>query len=573
MAKPDVLAEIEAIRERGGKVVVVDPRRTRTADVADEWIGIQPGTDAAWLLAVVNEFFANGWIHLGHLADIVADLDELRRRVRRLHAESVAALTRVPADVTRRIAGEIHAASAASVYGRIGLCNQEFGTLASWLIDVLAIISGNFDRPGTLMFANPFGRRSDWMRARGSTGFPSSAAGSRGCAVRQRCSDRFRHRAWPRRSPPRPGQIKGLINVAATPGALRAGLGPPRGRAPPVGVHDRDRPTTSTRPPATPTSSSPGHRRSRLHTSTSCCGASPPARPASGASRSSRSTAPTSGRSSSVSPDHGRQARCRHRCRRDRRCLVHDAVHAKGPRPGRDPAALRTRRRQGRRAGADDRLVDPGRPFGDMYGRREGLTLADFKANPTASTAGRRSLGPTTRCAHGRSDPPRARVPLSDLPRLRERIGAPVDGLVLVSRAARALQELVAAQRARAGQGQGAVHADDQPRRCGAPRRERRVAGADQLHRGSILVQAEVTDEMLSGIVSLPHGWATTKAGTRLSIAREHAGVNNKPARPGEFVDALSGNAAVNGIPVEVVLPNRPRSSTLCARFYANVAI
>jgi anaerobic selenocysteine-containing dehydrogenase len=131
MASPDVMAEIERIRDRGGKVVVVDPRRTRTADIADEWIGIQPGTDAAWLLAIVNEFFANDWITLGHLSDIVADVDRLRAACAEFTPESVAGVTRIPADVTRRIAAEIHDAQAAAIYGRIGLCNQEFGTLAS----------------------------------------------------------------------------------------------------------------------------------------------------------------------------------------------------------------------------------------------------------------------------------------------------------------------------------------------------------------------------------------------------------------------------------------------------------
>jgi len=70
---------------------------------------------------------------------------------------------------------------------------------------------------------------------------------------------------------------------------------------------------------------------------------------------------------------------------------------------------------------------------------------------------------------------------------------------------------------------------------------------------GSVLVPVEITDEMLSGVVSLPHGWGHDKDGTRLSVAREHAGVNNNLLAPGDFVDTLSGNAAVNGIPVEVV--------------------
>jgi anaerobic selenocysteine-containing dehydrogenase len=71
---------------------------------------------------------------------------------------------------------------------------------------------------------------------------------------------------------------------------------------------------------------------------------------------------------------------------------------------------------------------------------------------------------------------------------------------------------------------------------------------------GAIDVPVEVSDEMMRGVVSLPHGWGHDKPGARLSVAREHAGVNNNLLAPGHFVDVLSGNAAVNGIPVEVVL-------------------
>ena len=70
---------------------------------------------------------------------------------------------------------------------------------------------------------------------------------------------------------------------------------------------------------------------------------------------------------------------------------------------------------------------------------------------------------------------------------------------------------------------------------------------------GSIEVPVEVSDEMMRGVVSLPHGWGHDKAGTRLSVAREHSGVNSNLLSPGHFVDKLSGNQAVNGIPVEVV--------------------
>src|SRR5262249_5604089 len=112
-------------------------------------------TDAALLLAICHVLFADGLVTLGELSDLVNGLDEVRALAAQFSPDRVAATCRVPAATIRRLANEIAAAPSASIYGRIGLCNQEFGTLASWLIDVVNLITGNFDRPGGLMFGNP----------------------------------------------------------------------------------------------------------------------------------------------------------------------------------------------------------------------------------------------------------------------------------------------------------------------------------------------------------------------------------------------------------------------------------
>ncbi len=172
LASPDVLGEIDAIRARGGRTVVVDPRRTKTAERADEWIPIRPGADAAWLLAVLHVVASEHRVDLGHLAPMVDNLDAVLDACRDMTPERVAAFTRVPAATTRRIAHEILAADAAAIYGRIGLCNQEFGTLASWLIDVVGICTANFDRPGGAMFGNPINAPLAWMASTRATGLP-----------------------------------------------------------------------------------------------------------------------------------------------------------------------------------------------------------------------------------------------------------------------------------------------------------------------------------------------------------------------------------------------------------------
>jgi anaerobic selenocysteine-containing dehydrogenase len=155
LACPDLLGEIEKIRARGGRTIVIDPRRTGTADRADEWIPIVPGTDAALLLAIANVLFADGLVRLGDLEPHVDGVQGVADACRDFAPEAVADTCGIPAARIRQLAHEIAAAPTAAVYGRIGLCNQEFGTLASWLIDVVNILTGNFDRPGGLMFGKP----------------------------------------------------------------------------------------------------------------------------------------------------------------------------------------------------------------------------------------------------------------------------------------------------------------------------------------------------------------------------------------------------------------------------------
>ena len=155
LACADVLAKMDAIRERGGKVVVIDPRRTGTAERADEWVPIVPGTDAALLMAVAHVLFADGLVDPASVHPLVDHVDTIGDLVADWSPERVAATCGVPAGTIRRLAHELAGAPTAALYGRIGTCNQEFGTLASWLVDVINVLTGNFDRPGGLMLAKP----------------------------------------------------------------------------------------------------------------------------------------------------------------------------------------------------------------------------------------------------------------------------------------------------------------------------------------------------------------------------------------------------------------------------------
>src|SRR5262249_53662483 len=155
MACPDFLGRISALRRRGGRAVVIDPRRTGTAERADEWVPIRPGTDAALLMAWVHVLFGEELAAPGRLAALTSGIDEVRALCRPFSPEAVADTCAIPAGTIRRLARELAAAPRAAVYGRIGTCNQEFGTLASWLVEVVNLLTGNLDRVGGSMFANP----------------------------------------------------------------------------------------------------------------------------------------------------------------------------------------------------------------------------------------------------------------------------------------------------------------------------------------------------------------------------------------------------------------------------------
>ncbi|MGI9592829.1 MAG: molybdopterin dinucleotide binding domain-containing protein, partial [Myxococcota bacterium] len=155
MSAPNAKQRFAALRDRGGRLVVVDPRRTETAEVADRHVFIRPGSDALWLFALLNVLFAEGRVDLGQLEPFTDGVEELRALAAPFTPEAVAPATGIDPEVTRTIAREFAAAERAACYGRIGTCTQEFGTLASWLVDVVNAVTGNLDRPGGSLFPRP----------------------------------------------------------------------------------------------------------------------------------------------------------------------------------------------------------------------------------------------------------------------------------------------------------------------------------------------------------------------------------------------------------------------------------
>src|SRR5262249_29210843 len=155
MTAPGMPRRLQEIRERGGKVILVDPRYNETARLSDRHLFIRPGTDVLLLLALLHVVFAEGLARLDHLASFTKNLETVRDLVAEFAPERVTATTGIDASQIRELAREFAAAESAVCYGRIGVSTQEFGGVCQWLINVLNIVTGNLDRAGGGMFTLP----------------------------------------------------------------------------------------------------------------------------------------------------------------------------------------------------------------------------------------------------------------------------------------------------------------------------------------------------------------------------------------------------------------------------------
>ena len=155
MSSPNLPDKLRALRRRGGRLVVVDPVQTRTTKIADEHLAIRPGADAFLLMALVSVLAEENLVQLGAADGHVAGLAELLAIAAPFTPESVAERCGIPAATIRRLARDLAAADGAAVYARLGGNVQEFGTVASWLVEALNVLTGNLDRPGGAMFPLP----------------------------------------------------------------------------------------------------------------------------------------------------------------------------------------------------------------------------------------------------------------------------------------------------------------------------------------------------------------------------------------------------------------------------------
>jgi len=155
MTVPDFRGRVKSLKARGGKLVVIDPRRTETAQIADEFHFIRPGTDALLLMAMVHTLFEENLVDLGHAEKWTKDVDLIRLASLGFKPETVSQHTGLAADDIRGLARQLATTRKAALYSRMGTSTQAFGGVATWLAYVLNILTGKLDTTGGMMFTQP----------------------------------------------------------------------------------------------------------------------------------------------------------------------------------------------------------------------------------------------------------------------------------------------------------------------------------------------------------------------------------------------------------------------------------
>jgi anaerobic selenocysteine-containing dehydrogenase len=527
-------ARLRAILERGGRVVVIDPRRSETAELASEHHFIHPGGDALLLLAMLHTLFAERLHDLGALAEHVTGLREVERLAARFPPERVADQVGIAAGQIRTLARQFAESRRAVCYGRIGVSTQEYGSLACWLINVLNIVTGNLDQPGGAMFPIPavdlvksplrlagkgsFGRWKSRVRGLPEFGgeLPVSALAEEMEAEGE-------------------GRIRGFLSVAGNP-VLSAPSGSRLERAL-VGldfmvsidlyINETSRHAHVILPPTSALEQE--HYDLALHMVQ--------VRP------SAKYSPPCFARKPGTLHEWEIYNELAWRLQPNPFQRFTARAMAVGWAMLKPRGMLRALLRIGAHG---DRYV----PFG------RGLNLKRLLRSPHGIDLG--ELEPTLPGRLCTADRKIALAPallLADAERLDRKLAAPQASpgtLSLIGR--RELRSknswLHNSQRLVKGPVRCTVqmHSQDAGARALVDGAQVTVTS----RAGSIELPLEVTDNVMPGVVSVPHGWGHARSGAMLRVANAHPGASINDITDDALVDGLSGNAGFNGVPVEI---------------------
>jgi anaerobic selenocysteine-containing dehydrogenase len=534
MTAPGMPRRLQEIRERGGKVILIDPRYNETARLADRHLFIRPGTDVLLLLALLHVVFEERLTRLDHLESFTKGVKTVADLVIQFPPERVAATTGIQPNEIRNLAREFASAESAVCYGRIGVSTQEFGGVCQWLINVLNIVTANLDRPGGAMFTLPafdpitapeslaargsFARRHSRVRK-----LPEFAGEFPVVALAEEILTEG------------PEQVKALVTYAGNPV-----LSTPNGReldralaslefmvSVDFYINETTRHAHIILPPTS--SLERGHYDIAFHV------------------LAVRNTAKFSPALFQPGDD----------TREDWEILLELQTRMEY-----DGLRGRVKRKFMQQFLGPERMLDLALRFGP-YGAKvnpfsKGLTLRKLKKAVHGI-----DLGPLKPCLPARLRTTDKRIDLApeaivkDVERVKSKF---LDGalhesnghLLLIGR--RQLRSnnswLHNSERMVKGKPQCTIlmHPTDAA--------QRQLAKGDKVvvrsRVGSIVVPVEISDEMMQGVVSIPHGWGHDRPGNQMEVAQQHAGESINDLTDTQAIDALCGTAAFNGTLVTI---------------------
>lgn len=532
MSAPDVAKRLKALRARGGKLIVIDPRRTETAELADQHHFIRPGSDAWLLLALLHVIFEERLDAPGRLAPLLDGLERLRELCQPYTPQRAAACTGIDAEAIRQLARDFAGAKSAVCYGRMGVSTQSFGALCQWLIQLLNIVTGNLDREGGSMFTQPaldalglasgFGQKGSYAKRRTRVrGLPEFGSEFPVAALAEEILT------------PGEGRIRALVTAAGNPV-----LSTPNGRqleqalekldfmvSVDFYINETTRHAHFILPPTF------GLERDHFDLIFHMLAI--------------RNTVKYS------LPVFDKPPNARH----DWEIFDQLIENIEKIDPTRRPSLakrLLSRWLTPRRSIALGIRLGPRgagwNPFADK------LTLGRILRHPHGI-----DLGPLAPCLPARLQTRNARIDLlpkalvADLERLEQADTVSAGSMLrLIGRRDLRTNNSWMHNSRRMVKGPARctllIHPDDAAARALGPGELATVHSRV----GEVSLPIEISTDMMPGVVSIPHGWGHHRPGIRLGVAQSHAGVSANDLTDETFLDALCGNAALNGVPVTV---------------------
>ncbi|MBB4844628.1 anaerobic selenocysteine-containing dehydrogenase [Paucibacter oligotrophus] len=550
---PDYRGKARAMRERGGRIIVIDPRKTETAHAADEHLPIRPGGDVFLLLGMVHTLFDEGLVRLKHLAGHVKGLETLREAVLAYPPERMASGCAIPAETQRRLARELAATERASLYARIGSCTQRFGTLNSWLVDVINILTGHLDAIGGAMFpkAAAFAANTQGRPGVGK-GISTGRRRSRVSQAPEVFGELPISCLAEEIETPGPGQVRALIAIASNP-VLSAPNGPRIARALDsldfmlsldIYLNETSRHADVILPGLSPLE--------ELHYDL--------AFPQLSWRNQARYSGPVFDKPAGQPEEwqtllrlaallEGRDWRGDVNALDDE-AIASDLQVRMAEQAGAVLAALAPLR-------GPERLLDlalRSGPYGDQFGRRpEGLNLAKVKAAAAGIDLGELQprIPELLRTPSGQIELAPQQL-LDDLPAVDAALALPLPAMSLIGR--RDMRSGNSWMHNLPVLAKGPVrctllvHPDDA---AGLGLREGGRACVSTAQ-GELSVEVGLSADLMRGVLSLPHGWGHDLPGVQLALARQRPGANLNALLDDRARDPLSGNSVLSGVAVSV---------------------